>query len=182
VLDAFTPDLKLTVADQAVRVVFVHAGVVAFRNQAILIPGRTFTGKTTLVKAFVEAGATYYSDEFALLTPDGRVLPYAQPLSIRDASARGVTHVPVESLGGLAGTRGLPVTTVLVTHYRQGARFRPRSISSGQAILALLENTVPARRRPRAVLSTLRNVVANALALKGERGEARDVVVDRRMS
>ena len=182
VLDALAPNLRVTVAEHARRVVFVHAGVVAWGNHAILIPGRTFTGKTTLVKAFVEAGATYYSDEYALLTPAGRVLPFAQPLSIRGASGSGVTHVPVESLGGVAGTRGIPVATVLVTHYREGARFSPRSISPGQALLALFENTVPARRRPQAVLSTLRNVMATAMALKGVRGEAKDVVVDRRMS
>ncbi len=31
------------------------------------------TGKTTLVKAMVEAGATYYSDEFAVLDKEGLV-------------------------------------------------------------------------------------------------------------
>ena len=39
-------------------------------------------------------------------------------------------------------------------------------------MLALLGNTVPARRRPRTALATLRKVVASAAVVKGVRGEA----------
>ena len=36
------------------------------RGRAIVIPGRTFSGKSTLVAELVRAGATYYSDEYAV--------------------------------------------------------------------------------------------------------------------
>jgi hypothetical protein len=39
-------------------------------------------------------------------------------------------------------------------------------------MLALLGHTVPARRRPRTALATLRKVVASAAVVKGVRGEA----------
>jgi hypothetical protein len=60
-LEAFESDLKLYVAAGARRRVFVHAGVVGWRGQAILIPGRSFSGKTALCE-LLRVGATYYSD------------------------------------------------------------------------------------------------------------------------
>ena len=82
-LEALEDHLQLYVAEHAPRRVFVHAGVVGWRGKAVVIPGRTMTGKSTLVKALVEAGATYYSDEYAVLDKRGRVHPYARPLAMR---------------------------------------------------------------------------------------------------
>jgi hypothetical protein len=64
------------------------------------------------------------------------------------------------------------VRLVLDTAYLKGALWRPRRLSPGQGLLSLLNNTVPAQRRPRAVLRTLRRTVEHALVLKGARGEA----------
>src|SRR6185295_11589966 len=47
-IEAFECDLQLYVAEMSPRRVFVHAGVVGWRGQAILIPGRSFSGKSTL--------------------------------------------------------------------------------------------------------------------------------------
>src|SRR6266700_1389758 len=76
-------DLQMFVAEWARRRVFVHAGVVGWRGQAIVIPGMSFSGKSTLVAALVRAGATYYSDEYAVFDARGRVHPYARKLSLR---------------------------------------------------------------------------------------------------
>ncbi len=67
--DTLARHAELLTAFLASDCLFVHAGAVAvgWQRQAILIPGRSFAGKTTLVKALVEAGAVYYSDEFAVL-------------------------------------------------------------------------------------------------------------------
>ena len=62
---------------------FIHAGAVEHEGRAIIFPGYSFAGKTTLTEAFVRAGATYYSDEFAVLDANGLVHPYPKPLSIR---------------------------------------------------------------------------------------------------
>src|SRR5262245_38089017 len=50
-------------ASETRLVAYVHAGVVKWRGAAILLPGRSFAGKSTLVKTLCEAGATYVSDE-----------------------------------------------------------------------------------------------------------------------
>ena len=55
-LDLIESDLHLRIAERARGRVFVHAGVVGWRDRAIVIPGRTFSGKTTLVAALVRAG------------------------------------------------------------------------------------------------------------------------------
>ncbi len=170
-------DLELYVADRARRRTFVHAGVVGWNGRAIIIPGPSGSGKSTLVRALVQAGATYYSDEFAVLDERGRVHPYPIPPVIQ----RGQDGAPavrgrVEEIGGVVGTRPLSVGLVLVTRYAGPAGFRPRSISAGRAVLELLANTLPARRRPERVLGTLAQAVSQALLLRGTRGEADETV------
>src|ERR1700755_3553056 len=45
-LEAFDSALQLYVAASARRRLFVHAGVVSWRGRAILLPGRSFAGKS----------------------------------------------------------------------------------------------------------------------------------------
>ena len=168
-------DLEHYIADRARRRTFVHAGVVGWNGQAIVIPGRSLSGKSSLVRALVTAGASYYSDEFALLDERGRVHPYAIPLAIRPGPCGGPTmKYRAEDLGGVAGVGPLPVGLVLLTRYVRGTRFRPRPVSAGRAVLGLLANTLPARRRPGRVLDTLTHVVAHASVFRGTRGEAEE--------
>jgi hypothetical protein len=170
--ERFEADLQLSVAEAARRRVFVHAGVVGWKGRAVVVPGRSFSGKTTLVAELVRAGATYYSDEFAVLDSAGRVHPYPKPLAVRGDGFRQ-RKVSVDELGGSAATtRALPVGLVVVSEFREGSRFRPRTLTPGQGSLALLANTVPARRRPSEVLETLGRVVRTATVLRGARGEA----------
>lgn len=172
VFDALEAHVHLHVAEAAPRRRFVHAGVVGWRGKAVLIPGRSHSGKSTLVAALVTAGATYYSDEYAVLDEQGRVHPYLKPLSLRaDPGGRAIRH-PAETLSGSTGSTPLPIGLVVVSHYKAGASWRPRRLSPGHGVLALLANTVSARRQPADVLVILQRVAANAIILKGGRGEA----------
>ena len=176
-IDAFESNLQLFVAETAPRRVFVHAGVVGVRGRAIVIPGRSFSGKTSLVAALVKAGAVYYSDEYAVLDERGRVHHYARPLSIRESGhLRKPKKYKVEALGGRSGARPLEVGMVVVSKYRAGASWRPRRLSEGEGALELMANTVSARRRPGAMLEAIHKVVSVAPVLKGNRGEAGQVV------
>ena len=175
VLEALERDLQLYVAEHARRRVFVHAGVVGWRGRAIVIPGRTMSGKTTLVKALIEVGATYYSDEYAVLDERGRVHPFPKPLSIRENGRGRPKEIPPEALGGTTGVKPLPVGLVVATSYREAARWRPRQLLPGRAVMALLAHTVSVRRKPERALTTLRQVVADALVIKGVRGETEEV-------
>lgn len=142
-----------------------------------MIPGKSFSGKSTLTSALVRAGATYYSDEYAVLDARGRVHHYARPLAIREnGDLQKQRKYTIESLGGRAGSKPLPIGLVVVSKYKPGARWRPRQLSAGEGALELIANTVSARRKPEKVLSTLNLVVAGAPVLKGFRGDACQLV------
>ena len=175
VLAVFNKHAELLTTLRARDGLFVHAGVVGWHGRAIVVPGRSMTGKTTLVKALVEAGATYYSDEFAVLNRQGLVHPYPLPLSIRGANGQPGQRTPVEALGGQAGEAPLSIGLVVVTQYQEGARWRPRSLSASQALLALMDNTVAARREPGYSMPILREAVMGATVIQSKRGEARHV-------
>jgi hypothetical protein len=120
---------------------------------------------------------TYYSDEYAVLDAQGRVHHYARPLSIRE---NGYLEKPkkykVEAFGGRPGSKPLPVGLVVVSKYKPGAKWRPRHLSAGEGALALLANTVSARREPQTTLATLQKVVSRASVVQGQRGEAQQVI------
>jgi len=59
-LDQLGGHLIIHVAEHAPDYIFVHAGVVAWRGRAIILPGVSFAGKSSLVAELVRAGATYY--------------------------------------------------------------------------------------------------------------------------
>jgi len=171
-------ELRQSVAARSTRRTFVHAGAVGWRGRAIVVPGRSRSGKTTLVAELVRAGASYLSDEFAVLDARGRVHPFAKPLSIRGAGGCDV-HVrrpSAEELGGQSAKAPLPVGLVVLAVHRPGAQWEPARITAGQAVIEMLAHTVPARLRPAESLQALERAVARAVVVKGERGEAAELV------
>jgi len=176
VFERLESDLRLFVGEFARHRVFVHAGVVGWKGKAIVIPGRSYSGKSTLVAALVRAGATYYSDEYAVFDSRGLVHPFSKPLEIREEGEFIQSRITVGELGGKSGTKPLPVGLVLMTRYKSGAKWRPRKLTPGKGVLELLFNTVSARRSPEKALSTLQHVTKKAEVLKGIRGDTTAIV------
>ncbi|MCU1279958.1 MAG: hypothetical protein JWM53_3504 [bacterium] len=166
--------LEQTLVVGAPRRLFLHAGVVGWRGRAIVLPGPSHAGKTTLVAELVRAGATYYSDEYAVMDGGGRVSPYPRPLRVRFDGDVDVRSIRPEELGKV-GRRPLPVALVALTTYRAGARWRPRAVPLGSAMLELLKNAPAARLKPRAALEAIRPLAERARVVRGARGEAREV-------
>jgi len=164
------------VAERAPDHLFVHAGVVGWEGRAIVMPGASFAGKTTLVQEWLKAGGTYYSDEFAVLDRAGRVHPFARPLAIRDGSLPSTRRVPAAALGAEAGTTPLPIGLVLATSYRTGARWQPRPLSAARTLLELMRHTVAARGNPEHSMPILKQAASVGLAFAGPRGDARSLV------
>ncbi len=169
ILDA---QLRMHIALHAPDYVFVHAGVVGMEERAIVLPGRSFAGKTTLVAALVQAGAEYWSDEYAVLDADGLVHPYPKPLSVRIDDTRVTEERPIESLGGRAGDRPLPVAMIAFTSYRPGVTWSLHSRTAGEGAVKLLGHSVAARSRPEQVLAAVRRAATDAVVLEGDRGDA----------
>jgi hypothetical protein len=169
VLDA---QLRARIALLATDRIFVHAGVVARGDRAVVLPAPSFAGKSALVAALVRGGATYFSDEFAVLDPDGLVHPYAKALSLRSETARHGAATTVDALGGRAGDGPATVAVIAVTRYVPGSRWAPERRGAGAGALALLANAVAARSRPAETLRTTGRAAARAVVLEGPRGDA----------
>lgn len=174
-LEVLESHLHAQTAEAAADALFVHAGVAAWRGRAIVLPGRSFSGKTSLTAALVQAGAEYLSDEYAVFGADGLVFPYPKTLSFRDPAGQPLEKRTVESLGGRIAAGPLPVALILDTRFVPDAHWRPRQMSAGAALWALLDNTVQVRRRPEWALGVLSRAVAGARGVKSRRGDA-DVV------
>jgi hypothetical protein len=171
-LDNYDTHLRTAMAELSRRKLFVHAGVVAWKDRAILLPGRTLAGKTHLVAELVKAGATYFSDEYAVLDEEGFVHPFAKPLSMRPSKSAPQVETPIEQIGGAQGRKPVPVGMVVMSQFEEGARWRPKRLTAGQGVLALLDNAFSARRSPGHAIDILRRVASGAMVLKGKRGDA----------
>jgi hypothetical protein len=175
-VETFESDLSSYIAQAAQHWFFVHAGVVGWKGQAIIIPGHSYSGKTVLVKEFLQAGAKYYSDEFAVVDGQGWVHPFPRLLSVRTENGQTRTRIRAEDLGSETGTGPLPVGLLLWTRYKADAHWRPRILSSGRGVLALLANALTARIQPERAFAAFEKTACQARVLKGVRGDAKETV------
>jgi hypothetical protein len=172
VLEAIEADLHLYTATESSNMTFLHAGVVGWQGRAILVPGPSFSGKTTLVREMLRLGATYYSDEFAVVDNSGLVHPFARPLGIREDLSYAQTKYTAEGLGATSGVIPLPMGMAVICKFETGARWRPALLSQGQGALELLANSVAVRSQPQQTLVRLQKLAREAIFVKGTRGEA----------
>ncbi len=155
--------VEFDIAVRARTGLFVHAGVVAWRGRAILIPGSSNAGKSTLVAELVRRGATYYSDEYAVIDEDGKVHAYVR----RPRRARrlhgAVEKPPVEA------------ALLVATHYMPGVNWAPVVLEGARAVLPLLDHVLAMRDTPRRALRLSTCLGRRLLALQGPRPEAEEV-------
>lgn len=174
VLAALETDLYLYTTQATSDMTFLHAGVVGWQGRAIVVPGRSFSGKTTLVREMLRLGATYYSDEFAPVDNSGWVHPFARPLGIREEPAYAQTKYTAETLGAASGVKPLPMGMAVICKYEAGAQWQPTPLSQGQGALELLANSIAIRSHPHQTLRRLQELVRHAVFIKGTRGEAHE--------
>lgn len=172
-LSALESALHSVVAQNAPDRVFIHAGVVARAGRAIVLPGGSWSGKTTLVAALVRSGAVYFSDEFAVLDCHGRVHPYPKPLSLREPGAFAQVDVAAEELGAV-GSAPAEVAVIARTRFSPDEPALKRGTAGGGG-LALVSHAVAVRARPAQVLEAARAAATDAVYVDGPRGEAEPV-------
>ncbi len=149
---------------------FLRGGAVLHRGRAIVLPGEGLSGKTTLVEALVRAGATAYSDEYAVFDRHARVHPYTKPSLLPGGSTatnggEGAVHT--------ADVEPREAAAIAITGYRPGAEWRPQRLSRGESMLALLSHAVPGDERPKETMSGISRVLdSDPVVMVGERGEA----------
>lgn len=167
---ALKRECHMELATHARDLVFVHAGVVLTPAGLLLIPARSFSGKSTLVKSLLDLGCAYYSDEYAVVDREGRVRPFPRALSMR--SPNGVEYLEPRSLGWRAEFGPRAVSHVLCTNFERQGVWQPKKLTAGEALLKLLENTVSARTAPQRALQYLGVLVKSALTVQTVRGDA----------
>jgi len=129
---------------------FVHAAVVVWKGDAIVLPGLSRAGKSTLALALLLEGARYLSDELLAYTRAGRAEPLPRALKIRDECAGYFPELAGRFVGRGEGrfltfdalpaevvAPSTPVGAIVVPRWVAGARNRPEPISRGEALLAL---------------------------------------------
>jgi len=158
----------------SINALYLHAGVVAFDDTVVLLPGRSGTGKSTLAAAALALGATYWSDEYAPVDQAGLVHPYPRPLVLRPVDRRAVKDlVEPEELGARVAVEARAPDAVVVTAYEPGATWRPKPVEGAAAALAIIDHAVLARSRPQATLAAAARIARTVPVVRGPRGDAR---------
>jgi hypothetical protein len=164
--------VHLQVAALTDQVAFVHAGVVAWRGRALILPGPSHSGKSTMVASLIAAGGTYYSDEYAVIDLEGRIRAFPRQLRLRCAVEQKSSAGPIASTVNGEAIEPLQPAWIMNLRYRPDGVWDPKELTPGQTLLALLENTVAVRRQPELSLRTLGLAVGSSIGWQSERGEA----------
>ena len=159
--------LHLWVAEHCLNRIMIHAGVVAWGPRVLLLPGRSLAGKSTLVEALCRHGGTYWSDDLAVVHPQGRTTPYALPLSLR----RGV-NVVLPQLGDGQAT----AVAVLFSQFQPGGTNRLQALSPAAGLRQLLGHCPALRTYPQRVLPIAAQLAHRVTFHQLQRGEAEGVV------
>ena len=167
--------LELQMAARSEDPVFVHAGAVAIDGVGIVLPGRSGLGKTTLVLGLCRAGATYFSDEYALLDRQGRLHPYARDPHVRAGRSGRGEPTPLGEYTDRVGDGPVPVAGVLVARFEDGSAWAPVARSDRDCALVLLDNAVGARVRTPAVMDVVAAVAGSSWCAEGVRGDTVEV-------
>jgi hypothetical protein len=149
----------------------VHAGAVLFANRAMLIPGSTHAGKSSLVAELLKRGATYLSDEYALIDEEGYVHPYPRPLLLRNGRPRQVPVLPGD-LNASFASEPAPVGWILSLEYDAVNTWNIQAIPQGEALMILLRNTPHPLEESPSMTDMFLRAVATASCYCGQRGDA----------
>ena len=166
----FDTMIRLTIAEYAVGLVFMHAGVVVWKGRALVFPADSYCGKTTLVAEFIKRGAVYFSDEYAIFDENGLLHPFPRLLSLRDNDqSKGRKDVSVELLGGTIGVEPIPVAFVILTCYRPNARWNPIILRPGNGVMQMIPQAISVRFNSKFTLDVLKKVSNHAIIVKSLR-------------
>ncbi len=153
----------------------VHAGAVQWGERALLLPGSTHAGKSALVAELLRRGATYFSDEYALIDSEGLVHPYPRPLLLRNGRPEQVPMLPGECNASV-GEVPAPIGWILSLQYLPEYTWNVTAITQSEAVLTLLRNTPHILAESPDMVRAFKRAVAGAVCFAGHRNEAVEAV------
>jgi hypothetical protein len=148
----------------------VHAGAVLLRDRALLLPGATHAGKSSLVAELLRRGATYFSDEYALIDAEGRVHPYPRPLLIRNGCPEQFPVLAGECNASV-GSGPAPVGWIFSLEYLPESGWCVEAVPQSEALLNLLRNTPHVLADMPDMVGVFQRAVAGATCYAGRRSE-----------
>jgi hypothetical protein len=149
----------------------VHAGTVLLGGQALLLPGVSHAGKSSLVAELLRRGATYFSDEYALIDAEGRVHPYPRALLVRNGCPEQFPMLAAECHAPVGDTPA-QVGLILALQYLPACTWTVARISQSEALLTLLRNTPHVLAESPGMVDMFQRAVAGAACYAGQRNEA----------
>jgi len=176
-LETLIPRLQSLMDDGIVHrftgVVAIHAGAVALGGSAVLLPGPTHAGKSTLVAELVRCGCVYFSDEYALIDDTGLAHPYPRAMMLRSGRLEA-RPVLASEWKATVGCGPAPVRLVLALEYASESAWNIRRLQQSEMLLILLKNTPHSVSESRDLVTPLVRALEGAACFAGVRGEAAD--------
>jgi len=154
------------------RKAVVHAGCVAYRGRAIVLPGSSGAGKSRIVQELLRQGADYCSDEYAIVDALGNIHPYPRALMIRK---EGDEQYPMLATEMNATVRSQPAPVGLFLFLRYDANAKSLDIAPldrSEALIRLLQNSPQVLAETPEVLELLKAGVSRGHCYAGVRGDA----------
>lgn len=169
-------DCHLALAAASQAYVFVHAGVVRFADGGLLIlPGRSRAGKSTLTHLLTQRGYGYFSDEYALVQPDGKVESFPRPLSLRRGESQRL-FVAAEQLGWQRSFQPERARIIVETTFQDGQSWNPEPMTRSALLVHLLANSVTASTQPSRTIASLHALIQGAEGWRSARGHCEQVL------
>jgi hypothetical protein len=173
----------------------IHASVAVWDRRGMMFPAPANSGKTTLVSALLTRGATYVTDEAALLDPSSpRIHPYPKPMWMAPAGVRAVAglqsrlrpeyrslsrvraYVTPRALGTVAVEDPVGIDLIVFPTYREGGRSRLEPIGRAEAVVSLARNAFDLARFGRDGILALSALVERARCYRLELGDLEGAV------
>lgn len=153
----------------------IHAGAVLIGDKALVLPGSSHSGKSSLVAELLRRGAVCLSDEYALIDAQGLVHAYPRTLLLRDGAVAQIPVAPRE-LDATVATTPARVGWILALRYDRAASWSIHPEPQSAALLTLLKNTPHVLAERPEMVSAFQKAVAGAACYSGSRAEAADAV------
>jgi hypothetical protein len=178
-------------ADKSQGGLMLHAAAVTCAGRCILLPGKTGSGKSTLVSWLTTRGLGYLTDELVYI-PFGSqdVQPFARPLNIKP-SGRGVlepmildfeavksqlldspevTLVPRSALGQRGTIQTSRLAAIVFPKFTAGGAFRAEAINRARTGIGLMGCLLNARNLPEHGFTDVTSLVRNVPGYRLEYG------------
>jgi hypothetical protein len=155
----------------------VHAGAVLLGDRALLFPGGSHSGKSSLVAALLRRGAVCFSDEYALIDAKGQVHTYPRILMLRDAG-HGHDQTPVlpETFNAQVATASARLGWIFSLRYDSSWVWDVAPGPQSSALLSLLQNTPHVLAEAPEMVNSFQRAVEGAVCYAGRRAEVAEAV------